>query len=106
MPRRGPVHLDAVPLQTVQRGHNRQPCIFDEQDYHAYLQWIGQSLAPEHCALHANALMTNHVLLLITPASVGSIPQVTITVRRRYVRYINHSYRRTGTPGTAGTNPT
>ncbi|WP_295391935.1 transposase [uncultured Thiodictyon sp.] len=41
--------------------------------------------------------MTNHVHLLVTPASAVSIPQVIIAVGRQYVQYINHSYRRTGT---------
>jgi len=45
MPRRRRVHLDAVPLHIVQRGHNREPCFFDEQGYHAYLQWLGETLA-------------------------------------------------------------
>jgi putative transposase len=97
MPRRRRVHLDAVPLHIVQRGHNREPCFFDEQDYHAYLQWLGEALAREGCVLHAYVLMTNHVHLLVTPASAGSIPRVIIAVGRRYVQYINHSYRRTGT---------
>ena len=97
MPRRRRVPLDAVPLHIVQRGHNREPCFFDEQDYHAYLQWLGDALARERCALHAYVLMTNHVHLLVTPASAESIPRVIIAVGRRYVQYINHSYRRTGT---------
>ena len=97
MPRRHRVHLDGVPLHIVQRGHNREPCFFDEQDYNAYLQWLGDALAREHCALHAYVLMTNHVHLLVTPASAGSIPRVIIAVGRRYVQYVNHSYRRTGT---------
>ena len=31
------VHLDGVPLHMVQRGHNREPCFFAEQDYPSYL---------------------------------------------------------------------
>jgi hypothetical protein len=33
MPRRTRVHLDGVPLHIVQRGHNREPCFFAEEDY-------------------------------------------------------------------------
>ena len=51
----------------MQRGHNRGPCFFDEQDYHAYLSWLGEALLRERCVLHAYVLMTNHVHLLITP---------------------------------------
>jgi len=37
MPRRTRVHLDGVPLHIVQRGHNREPCFFCEDDYASYL---------------------------------------------------------------------
>lgn len=67
MPRPPRIHLDAVPLHIVQRGHNRQPCFFAEEDYHTYLHWLNEALHKEHCALHAYALMTNHVHLLPTP---------------------------------------
>jgi len=30
MPRRPRIHLDSVPLHIVQRGHNREPCFFEE----------------------------------------------------------------------------
>jgi REP-associated tyrosine transposase len=59
------IHLDGVPLHIVQRGHNRGPCLFGEEDYPSYLYWLGEALKKEHCALHAYALMTSHVHLLI-----------------------------------------
>jgi putative transposase len=97
MPRRPRIHLDAVPLHIVQRGHNRQPCFFAEEDYHTYLHWLNEALHKEHCALHAYALMTNHVHLLLTPQDAGAVPNLIIALGRRYVQYINTTYRRTGT---------
>jgi putative transposase len=97
MPRRPRVHLDNVPLHIVQRGHNREPCFFAEEDYQAYLYWLGEALKKEHCALHAYALMTNHVHLLITPKKAEAVPRLIIALGRRYVQYINTTYRRTGT---------
>ena len=97
MPRRSRVHLDGIPLHIVQRGHNREPCFFAEEDYYAYLHWLGEALKKEHCALHAYVLMTNHVHLLVTPEQAASIPQLIIALGRRYVQYINTTYRRTGT---------
>ena len=97
MPRRPRIHLDGVPLHIVQRGHNRQPCFFGEEDYQAYLYWLGEALKKEQCALHAYALMTNHVHLLVTPDRTESIPRLIIALGRRYVQYINTTYRRTGT---------
>lgn len=78
-------------------GHNRQPCFFAEEDYHAYLYWLGEALRKEQCALHAYALMTNHVHLLLTPKKAEAVPRLIIALGRRYVPYINTTYRRTGT---------
>jgi putative transposase len=41
--------------------------------------------------------MTNHVHLLVTPSTETAIAQVMQSVGRRYVRYFNAAYRRTGT---------
>ena len=93
MPRRPRIHLDCVPLHIVQRGHNREPCFFGEEDYH---YWLNEALRKEDCALHAYALMINHVHLLLTPQRAASIPRVIIAPGRRYVQYVNKTYRRTG----------
>ena len=97
MPRRPRVHLDRVPLHIVQRGHNREPCFFGEEDYQSYLRWLGEALGEAQCALHAYVLMTNHVHLLLTPKKAEAVPRLIISLGRRYVQYINRSYRRTGT---------
>ena len=97
MPRRSRIHLDGLPLHIVQRGHNREPCFFADDDYHCYLHWLGKALGEAHCDLHAYALMTNHVHLLITPRQASMVPKLLISLGRRYVQYINRSYKRTGT---------
>ena len=97
MPRRARIHLDGVPLHIVQRGHNREPCFFAEDDYRSYLHWLGEALAEAGCALHAYALMTNHVHLLLTPRKAEAVAKLVMSLGRRYVQYINRNYRRTGT---------
>ena len=97
MPRRLRIHLDAQPLHLVQRGHNRDACFFADEDYHCYLHWLTAALHETGCALHAYALMTNHVHLLLTPAKAAVVPRLVIALGRRYVQYINKTYRRTGT---------
>ena len=66
-PLRSRIHIDGLPLHSVQRGHNRAPCFLEDQDRTAYLGWLGEALARERCRLHAYVLMTNHVHLLLTP---------------------------------------
>jgi len=91
------MHLDGVPLHIVQRGHNRGPCFFSDDDYSSYLHWLGEALAESECVLHAYALMTNHVHLLVTPKKADAVPIMIISLGRRYVQFINRRYRRTGT---------
>jgi putative transposase len=86
-----------VPLHIVQRGHNREPCLFCEEDYLSYLHWLGEALGEARCALHAYVLMINHVHLLLTPRKAQAVPKLLISLGRRYVQYVNRSYRRTGT---------
>lgn len=97
MPRRPRIQLDRVPLHIVQRGHNREACFFGEQDYQSYLHWLGEALGETECQLHAYALMTNHVHLLLTPKHAAAVPRLIMSLGRRYVQYINRTYRRTGT---------
>lgn len=97
MPRRPRIHLAGVPLHIVQRGHNRDACFFVDDDYLAYRHWLGEALKESGCALHAYVLMTNHVHLLLSPPQPQDVPQLIISLGRRYVQYINKTYRRTGT---------
>ena len=89
--------MDHQPLHIVQRGHNREPCFFNEDDYRSYLHWLGEALTKTQCRLHAYVLMTNHVHLLLTPRKAEVVPELIISLGRRYVQYINRTVRRTGT---------
>ena len=97
MPRRPRIHLPGIPLHIVQRGHNRDACFFADEDYSAYAHWLGEALKESGCALHAYVLMTNHVHLLLTPPQPEDVPRLIISLGRRYVQYVNKTYRRTGT---------
>lgn len=96
MPRRPRIQLAEVPLHIVQRGINRDPCFFAEEDYHCYLHWLEEAARDCRCAIHAYVLMTNHVHLLLTPMANGSTARLMQSLGRRYVQYINRFYRRTG----------
>lgn len=85
------------PLHIIQRGNNRAPCFFADEDYRFYLESLKDASTRYGCRIHAYVLMTNHVHLLLTPESAESPSAVLQSVGRRYVRYINQAYRRTGT---------
>ena len=69
MPHRPRLVLPGVPIHLVQRGVDRQACFFDDADRRAYLDDLAEIAADVGCAIHAYFLMTNHVYLLLTPAS-------------------------------------
>lgn len=96
MTRRPRVLLADYPLHIVQRGINREPCFFTDEDYYCYLHWLEESARACGCAIHAYALMTNHVHLLLTPAESGAPSRLMQSLGRRYVQYANRFYRRTG----------
>ena len=97
MPRQPRLDLPGIPQHVIQRGNDRQPCFFTEADYLRYLQELRELALKNHCLVHAYVLMTNHVHLLVTPSASGQIGHLMQALGRRYVRYINDRYRRTGT---------
>lgn len=89
--------LPEVAQHVVQRGNDRRPCFFTTSDYQCYLSELHEIAQRMDCAIHAYVLMTNHVHLLMTPPAKGIISRVMQCLGRRYVRYVNDRYRRTGT---------
>jgi putative transposase len=81
----------------IQRGNNRQVCFAQEQDFAAYADWLGDYAAEFGVQIHAWVFMTNHVHLLVTPDKDAAVSKMMQAVGRRYVRYFNREYKRTGT---------
>src|SRR5664279_5307220 len=96
MPRRPRIKLAGMPQHIVQRGINREACFFADEDYHCYLHWLVKAAADWRCAIHAYVLMTNHVHLLVTPETPDGLARLMQSIGRRYVQYINRSYKRSG----------
>lgn len=97
MPRQPRYRLAGYPQHVVQRGNDRQPTFYAPADYAAYRRFLRQAADERHCRIHAYVLMTNHVHLLVTPDSPDGLAKLMQSLGRCYVRYINDTYRRTGT---------
>jgi len=97
MPRAPRPAVTDLPLHVVQRGHNRQRCFFMERDYQVYLLTLREAAESSKVALHAYALMTNHVHLLVTPRMVHSVSRMMQAAGASYVRYVNKTQDRRGT---------
>jgi len=97
MPRQPRIVLPGHPAHIIQRGNNRSATFYADDDYHFYLDALHTACKQYHCALHAYVLMTNHVHLLVTPTTESGLSRLMQSLGRCYVRYINHTYKRTGT---------
>jgi len=97
MARKPRFNLIGIPQHVIQRGNNRQPCFFSTDDYQHYLYDLKEAATNNNVAVHAYVLMTNHVHLLVTPGQPYRITTMMQDLGRKYVRYINRTYRRTGT---------
>ncbi len=97
MPRKPRFHVPGIPQHIIQRGNNREPCFYAEDDYLRYLDDLKDALTRNNCALHAYVLMTNHVHLLVTPFTEYGVSHTMQDVGRKYVQYINRTYKRSGT---------
>jgi len=97
MPRKLRFNLAGIPQHVIQRGNNRQPCFFADEDYHFYRDCLAEAARDFGCAIHAYVLMTNHVHLLVTPNSPPGIARMMQSLGRRYVQYVNYVYKRSGT---------
>ncbi len=97
MSRKPRIVLPGHPVHIIQRGNNRTATFYTHEDYQYYLEALHAACIKYQCSLHAYVLMTNHVHLLVTPDAEKSISQMMQSDGRRYVRYINKSYQRTGT---------
>ena len=96
MPRKPRFNLPGIPQHVIQHGNNREACFYSEQDYRRYLDDLNQEASKYRCRVHAYVLMTNHFHLLITPLEENGVSMMMQALGRRYVKYINATYGRTG----------
>jgi REP element-mobilizing transposase RayT len=89
--------MPGVAQYMAQRGNDRSPCFADDADYPHYRQELGEATLRHDCLVHAYVLMTNHVLLLVTPMATGGVSRMMQAIGRRYVGCFNARYGRTGT---------
>ena len=97
MARRARLLFAGVPQHIIQRGNNRQATFFAEEDYRSYLDWLLDAVKKYDCRIYAYVLMTNHVHLLASAQRPYDLSRMMQHLGRRFVRYVNHVYRRSGT---------
>lgn len=91
------LNLPDIPQHVVQTGHNNLPCFFDDEDYQFYLQSLKTSADQYQVDIHAYVLLPNMVQFIATPRIEQGLSSMMQSLGRRYVQYVNHRYRRSGT---------
>ena len=81
-------------LHVVQRGRARLACFSCAGDRAAYLEALRACAGREGCAIHAYALMGNHVHLLVTSARSGGPARLMPAIAERYARHLVAEYGR------------
>ncbi|MDD2500258.1 MAG: transposase [Geobacter sp.] len=96
MPRRPRIHLAGVPQHVIQRGVDRQPIFFSDDDCRFFLDLLGKYASKRSVLLHSYCLMTNHFHLVLSSPTGEALSCLMQDIGRRYVQYINQTYQRTG----------
>jgi putative transposase len=97
MPRQPRFRLVGFPQHIVQRGNNRQTTFRTESDFRVFKHYLAEASTLHRCAIHAYCVMTNHVHLLVTPASSDAVSKTLHAVSQRYASHFNRVYERSGT---------
>lgn len=80
----------------IHRGHNRQPIVLDDEDRRSLLAALHECAATQKVAIHAYALMDNHLHLLVTPSTDEGVGRLMQSLGRRYVAGFNRRHGRSG----------
>ncbi len=75
MARLGRYFIEGQPLHVIQRGNDRKPVFFAEDDYAQYRGWLVGAAAANGLKVYSYVLMTNHVHLLAEPEKAESLPR-------------------------------
>lgn len=97
MARLARVSVPGYPYHVIQRGNNHQPIFRSDADRETMHRLLIEHAAQFDVAVHAYVLMDNHFHLLVTPQASEGLPKMMQAVGRRYVRYFNDTYQRSGT---------
>lgn len=97
MPRRPRMVIAGIPLHITQRGVNRAAIFLDDEDRELYRELLAESAANYAIGVHAYALMSNHVHLLVTPVRADDLAAAMRLLNQRYVLSFNRRHHRTGT---------
>lgn len=96
MPRTPRLVLPGFPYHVTQRGVDRRHIFVDDEDRQHYCRLLLKASAKHGVAVHAYALMPNHVHLLLTPEHADSLARTMKCCGHAYVQAFNRRHGRCG----------
>jgi len=96
MPRTARVVIPDCPHHVTQRGNNRAPVFFVDQDYRVYLEMLREGCEKFGLEIVGYCLMPNHVHLVAIPEREDSLAKGVGRTNLRYTQYINRLHGRSG----------
>jgi len=97
MARRLRLIVEDIPYHVIQRGNNRNPIFYSDQDYLFFLKVLKEAKLKHPCLVYSYCLMPNHFHLLVEPKEKENLCLLMKLIGAKYVRYVNKKYERTGT---------
>lgn len=82
------LYISGCARHTVQRGNNRESCIFEDADNKAYLHHLKIAAKKYQVSIHAFVLMSDHAHPLATPSDEKGISLMMPSLGRSYVKYL------------------
>ena len=96
MPRAARVVIPGCAHHLTQRGNNRQPVFFVDDDRRVYLELLREQAERFELTISGYCLMTNHIHLVVTPAAADALAKGIGSTHLKYTRYINRLHGRCG----------
>mgnify|MGYP000353068509 FL=1 len=97
MARQARIVVPGQTLHITHQGNMQQDVFNNDQDHQRFIEGLVASRDQSGCSLHAYVLMPNHYHLLLTPPTGNALSEFMQSIGRRYVRYFNKEYQRSGT---------
>ena len=92
MPRLARVVCPGVPHHVTQRGNRRGRVFFTDDDRRTYLAWLHEYSGKHRVEVLAYCLMTNHVHLVVVPATGPGLHRALKPLHMRHAQRINRAH--------------
>jgi putative transposase len=96
MPRLSRTVFPGVAHHITQRGNRREQVFFDDEDRQTYLDWLAHYSQRFEVEVLGYCLMTNHVHLVVIPASEDGLHRMLKPLHMRYAQRVNRARGWTG----------